>query len=106
MFKNSLVLGKMYPPTIGHLYLIDTAISQSDHTHVIITHNDSQSIPGEVRYQALKSIYQHNPNVTIYSVSDEGLPQHDNVILQSILGVKDLIFNSDGGGTSFGNTLK
>jgi HTH-type transcriptional repressor of NAD biosynthesis genes len=78
MFKNSLVLGKIYPPTVGHLYLIDTAISQSEHTHVIMTHNPSQSIPGDVRYEALKAIYQNNPNVTIYSVSDEGLPQHDN----------------------------
>jgi len=78
MYKNSLVLGKMYPVTVGHLYLIDTAISQSEHTHVIITHNTSQSIPGDVRYKALKAIYQHHKNVNIYSVSDEGLPQHDN----------------------------
>ena len=78
MYKNSLVLGKFFPCHLGHLYLIDTAISQSEHTHVIITHNTSQSIPGDVRYKALKAIYQHHKNVTIYSVSDEGLPQHDN----------------------------
>ncbi len=54
MFKNSLVLGKFYPCHLGHLYLIDTAVSQSEMVHVIMTHNPSQSIPGEVSFEALK----------------------------------------------------
>jgi len=78
MFKNSLVLGKMYPLTNGHLYLIDTAISKSEMVHVIMTHNPLQSIPGEVRFEALKAIYGEHPKVKLYSLSDEGLPAHDN----------------------------
>jgi HTH-type transcriptional repressor of NAD biosynthesis genes len=78
MFKNSLVLGKFFPCHLGHLYLIDTAISQSEMVHVIMTHNLSQSIPGEVRFEALNAIYGNNPKVKIYSVSDEGLPQYDS----------------------------
>ena len=78
MFKNSLVLGKFFPLHLGHIFLIDTAISQSEMVHVIMTHNSSQSISGEIRLEALKSIYGDNPQVKIYSISDEGLPQYDH----------------------------
>ena len=62
IFKNSLVLGKFWPFTKGHQYLIDTAISKSEVVHVIITHNSSQNIPGELRYNAIKETY-NNTNV-------------------------------------------
>lgn len=78
MFKNSLVLGKFFPLHLGHIFLIDTAISQSETVHVIMTHNPSQSISGEIRFEALKSIYGDNPQVKLYSISDEGLPQYDH----------------------------
>jgi HTH-type transcriptional repressor of NAD biosynthesis genes len=76
-YKNSLALMKAYPPHLGHLYLIDTAIENSEHTHVVISHNKSQTIPGEIRFNCLKEIYKDNPNVTIYNFDDTGLPQHD-----------------------------
>ena len=76
-FKNSLVLGKMYPLTKGHQYLIDYAIENSENTHVIITHNSKQNIPGEVRYNAIKELYKDNKNVFVYIVDDEGIPQYD-----------------------------
>lgn len=76
-YKNGLVLGKFFPVTTGHLYLIDTAIENCEHVHVIISHNKTQNIPGEVRYQGLKKTYQNNPNVTVYQFDDTGLPQHD-----------------------------
>ncbi len=76
-YKNGLVLGKMYPLHLGHLHLIDTAIENCDHVHIIISHNKTQSIPGDVRYQGLKKKYQNNPNVTVYQFDDTGLPQHD-----------------------------
>lgn len=76
-YKNGLVLGKIYPITKGHLYLIDTAIENCDMVHVILTHNKLQSIPGEIRYESLKSIYKNKKYVKIYSVSDDGLPQYD-----------------------------
>jgi len=109
---------KALPPHLGHLYLIDTAISQSEHTHVIITHNSSQSIPGDIRYKALKAIYQHNKNVTIYSVSDEGLPQHDNEcetkdefysywvpLVYSHVDELDVVFTSEDYGDEFAEYL-
>jgi len=76
-YKNSLVLGKFYGIHFGHLYLIDTAIENSEKVNVIVTHNSTQFIPGKVRYNILKDNYKDNPNVIFHLVSDEGLPQHD-----------------------------
>lgn len=76
-YNNSLVLGKFYPLTLGHLYLIDSALDESENVHVILTHNSSQYIPGEIRFNALKEEYKDNNRVNIYCVSDEGLPQYD-----------------------------
>lgn len=76
-YKNGLVLGKMYPLHLGHLHLIDTAIDNCEHLHIIISHNNTQTIPGEIRYQGLKKTYQNNPNVTVHHFDDTGLPQHD-----------------------------
>ena len=76
-FKNGLVLGKMYPFTKGHQYLIDTAISNAETVHVITTYNSGQSIPGDIRYKAIKECYKNNPNVKVYSISDEDIPAYD-----------------------------
>jgi len=77
MFKNSLVIGKFFPPHSGHFFLIDTAISQSKTVHVIMTYNSSQTISHQIRFEGLKSIYGDNPKVKLYSLSDEGMPAYD-----------------------------
>lgn len=77
-YKNSLVLGKFFGLHLGHLYLIDTAIQNSEKVNIMVCYNDTQNlIPGEVRFNALKKIYKHNDNVFIHLVDDGGLPQHD-----------------------------
>lgn len=76
-YKNGLVLGKFYGLHLGHLHLIDTAIENCEHVHVIVSHNKSQTIPGDIRYLGLEKTYQNNPNVTVYQFDDTGLPQHD-----------------------------
>lgn len=76
-YKNGLVLGKMYPFTLGHQYLIDTAIQNCEHTHVIISHNKQQDIPGIVRFNVIRDTYKNNKNVTVYQFEDDGLPQYD-----------------------------
>ena len=117
-YKNSLVLGKMYPVTKGHLHLIDTALSQSEMVHVIITLNPSQSIPGEVRFEALKLCYDNVPNIKIYCVSDEGIPAYDYEcetldefysycvpLIYSQVDSLDVIFTSEDYGNDFARYL-
>lgn len=117
-FKNSLVLGKMYPFTKGHQYLIDYALTKSEIVHVIITHNTSQTIPGEVRFNAIKETYKKNNKVKVYSVSDEGLPAYDHEcetldefysywvpLVYSQISELDAVFTSENYGDDFAKYL-
>ena len=117
-YKNGLVLGKMNPPHSGHLYLIDTAIQNSEHTHVVISHNKSQTIPGDIRYNCVKEIYKDNPNVTVYNFDDTGLPQHDYECdtldefysywipeVYNLIKELDVVFTSEDYGESFAKYL-
>ena len=46
---NGVVIGKFYPPHLGHKYLIDFAREHVDKLTVIICHKTGQVIPGELR---------------------------------------------------------
>lgn len=117
-YKNGLVLGKMYPFTLGHKYLIDTAIENCEKVHVIISHNKTQSIPGEVRYESIKKTYQDNANVAVYQFDDTGLPQHDYECssldkfysywipqIYNLVKELDVVFTSEDYGESFARYL-
>lgn len=74
-YKSSLVLGKFLPSHLGHFYLIDTALENSEEVHVILCHNSTQSIPGQLRYETLNQIYKDK--IKLYLFDDTGLPQSD-----------------------------
>jgi HTH-type transcriptional regulator, transcriptional repressor of NAD biosynthesis genes len=77
-YKNGLVLGKFYPPTSGHKYLIDTAIDNCEKTYVFICYTNNDEITGEQRYEAIKYEYSNNPNVFIYNLNTSKLPQYES----------------------------
>lgn len=117
-FKNSLVLGKFFPPHKGHLHLIDTALENSDFVNVLVTHNESQYIPGELRSDTLKAIYKDNKNIKIHIGSDSGMPQHDNEcdtldefyshwipFVYSFVSDLDVVFTSEDYGDDFARYL-
>lgn len=62
------IIGKFYPPHLGHKYLIDSARGQVDHLIVMIAHHPSQTIPGELRKSWLEQIH---PDCEIHLVPDE-----------------------------------
>lgn len=62
------IVGKFYPPHLGHKYLIDTARRQVDLLIVMIAHHHSQTIPGELRKEWLQEIH---PDCEIHLVPDE-----------------------------------
>ena len=74
-FKNGLCLMKAMPPHKGHLFLIDTAAQQCETTHVMICSDDTQPIPGYLRYQWLREIYKGISNVKIIWCRDKN-PQY------------------------------
>lgn len=74
-FKNGMVLGKFMPLHNGHMYLIDTAIENSEHVDIFMCSLESEPIPGEIRHEWMQSLYGGRKDVTIHWVEDEN-PQH------------------------------
>jgi len=118
MFKNGLVLGKFYPCTTGHLYLIDTAIDNCENVDVIVCSNSTQNIPGDVRFEAIKQIYKSNSNVKVYHFDDGHLPQSDKECktldefynlwvpeVYNIVNKLDVVFTSEDYGDDFAKYL-
>jgi HTH-type transcriptional regulator, transcriptional repressor of NAD biosynthesis genes len=62
------IVGKFYPPHLGHKLLIDTARRQVDRLIVMIAHHPSHTIPGELRRAWLEEIH---PDCEIHLVPDE-----------------------------------
>ncbi len=118
IYKNSLVLGKFYPPHNGHLYLIDTALENSEVVNVLVCHNLKQTIPGKLRVKALRKIYENNTNVIIHSVDDGEMPQYENEcksldefygywvpFVYNVVSKLDCVFTSENYGDDFSKYL-
>jgi HTH-type transcriptional repressor of NAD biosynthesis genes len=62
------IVGKFYPPHLGHKHLIDSSRAQVDRLIVMIAHHPAQTIPGELRKTWLEEIH---PDCEIHLVPDE-----------------------------------
>ena len=65
-YNNSLVIGKFYPPHLGHKHLIDTADDLSSHVTVLVmgTHYDSMKVADRVKI--MKKIHPRVDFVEVY----------------------------------------
>lgn len=73
---KGLIIGKFYPPHLGHKYLIDFARNYSfSHIDVIVFGMESESISTWLRYNALREHYDRCGNVLIHH-HEETLPQY------------------------------
>lgn len=66
--KHALVIGKFYPPHIGHHKLINTALDECDHVTVAVCYSSVENIPVEDRIEWLKA---EHPSVTFMKVKDD-----------------------------------
>jgi HTH-type transcriptional repressor of NAD biosynthesis genes len=118
-FKRGLVLGKFFIPHKGHLYLIDTAISQCEKVYVMVCSLQREHVPGHLRYKWLKKIYKNNKNVKIIHCEDEypQTPEEANSVdefyneywcksVYSRIKKLDVIFTSENYGEEFAKYLK
>ena len=65
--KRSLVIGKFYPPHKGHHYLIETALSESDHLDLLVCDSPSYTISAEKRAAWLR---QMHPTANVQIIQD------------------------------------
>jgi HTH-type transcriptional regulator, transcriptional repressor of NAD biosynthesis genes len=80
MSKIGLVLMTALPPTIGHKNLINFAqnfLSSTDSykLHVLLNSRSFEPLLGDIRYNALKSVFQNDVNVIIHHCADDNVPQ-------------------------------
>ena len=64
---SALVVGKFYPPHLGHKYLIDAAKSKAEHLSVLVVDREEYKIPGELRASWIREIHP-NVEVNIFKV--------------------------------------
>lgn len=74
-FKTGLVIGKFYPPHLGHKFLIDTAVAQCKNVTVIVCWKSTESISGKLRGKWLKKIH---PKVKVKVLEDYLLADDDS----------------------------
>ena len=118
-YNHGMVLGKFYPPTLGHKYLIDTALEQCVHVTLFMCSLKRETIPGRLRYYWLQLMYFYKPHLRIVWIQDElpQTPEEDineisfyekwcNVVYSNVpKGDLDVIFTSETYGDEFASYL-
>jgi HTH-type transcriptional regulator, transcriptional repressor of NAD biosynthesis genes len=117
-YKNGLVLGKMYPPTKGHLHLIESALKEAETVHVVVCFNSTQDISGKDRTYIIRNSFKHTKRVKIYQLCDDGKPQSDKECdtldefyahwvpaVHDTVRDMDVVFTSEEYGDDFGRYL-
>ncbi|MFL5732422.1 MAG: adenylyltransferase/cytidyltransferase family protein [Chloroflexia bacterium] len=71
--RSGLILGKFMPLTLGHCYLIDTALAQVDKLTVLVCTLRREPIDGHLRYQWVRATYPPEiyPQCKVVHVTDE-----------------------------------
>lgn len=103
---RGLVIGKFYPPHLGHKFLIDTALAQVDHLDVIVSARPEQTISGELRAQWLREMH---PSAHVRVIDDPGRDDDSEFWAQyslRILGrAPDVVFTSEDYGETYARFL-
>lgn len=67
---HGLVIGKFYPPHVGHHLLIRAAAAASERVTVLVLAHPVESIPLEDRVRWLREVHALDANVTIHGATD------------------------------------
>lgn len=66
---RGVVIGKFYPPHLGHNYLVDTALAGCDEVDVLVVDSPDYHLPAEKRRQWLQ---EQHPKATVRIIPDIG----------------------------------
>jgi HTH-type transcriptional repressor of NAD biosynthesis genes len=76
--EHGLVMGKFYPPHLGHRLLVDTAAATCDRVTVLVLAHPNESISLEERMAWLRAIHAHDTNVVIHGARDAHPIDYEN----------------------------
>lgn len=93
---HGIVIGKFYPPHLGHNYLIDTALKNCHDVDVLVVDNPEYHIPAEKRRDWLQ---RHHPTANVQIIPD--ISDDDNSVAWAahtinFLGYRpDVVYSSE-----------
>jgi HTH-type transcriptional repressor of NAD biosynthesis genes len=106
MFDTGLVIGKFYPPHLGHKHLLDVAQSQSHSVIAIICERDDQTISGRIRADWLKEIHPDIEVIVVKDILADDDSQAWADYVKHVLGRSpDAVFTSEDYGDPFAHFL-
>jgi NadR type nicotinamide-nucleotide adenylyltransferase len=80
-FEHGLVIGKFYPPHLGHHHLISSAAGQCRRVTVLVMAAADESIPGADRARWVAATHAPDQNVRVMSLpSDAPIDYTDNIV--------------------------
>jgi NadR type nicotinamide-nucleotide adenylyltransferase len=74
-YKNSVIIGKFHGVHFGHIYMIETARALSEKVYVLVYTMKKETIPGILRYEAMKKHFQNDPIVEVKWI-EKDIPQY------------------------------
>jgi NadR type nicotinamide-nucleotide adenylyltransferase len=109
VYEEGVVIGKFYPLHKGHQFLIETAIKNSAHLHIIICTKESEKPNPSTRLKWLNELY-NRPNITIKEIIDI-YDQNDSELWakltkETIGCYPDVVFTSENYGHDYAMYLK
>ncbi len=103
---RGVVVGKFYPPHLGHLHLIEAALAEVGHLDVIVCSKADQWIPGEFRAAWLRELA---PAATVIHAEDLGRGEDSafwaRYTRNIIGGSPDVVFTSEPYGDAYAKAL-
>ena len=71
IYKHALVIGKFYPPHLGHCFLIESASTFAQHVSVIVMASHEEQLDLNPRVTWLREYFKQYPKVKITGVWDD-----------------------------------
>ena len=70
-FRHGLVIGKFYPPHLGHVALVRSAAAACERVSVVVMAAAAEAIPLACRVQWLAETFAASPHVAVTGVNDD-----------------------------------
>lgn len=80
-FKHALVIGKFYPPHLGHSYLIESAGTCAHNVTVVVMANHAEHLPLDVRVAWLAEHFKTQTHIRIVGVWDDLPVDYDDEVI-------------------------
>lgn len=104
--NRGIVIGKFYPPHLGHRYLIETALAQADEVTAIVCDKEGQKIRGAIRAGWLKEMAPRIKTVVVPDIypADDSKAWAEYTI-RSLGYVPEVVFTSESYGTAYAHFM-